>query len=269
MVGRLRCHVLPVFGERDVKTLARGELWAHLRTLAKKHPVTANRTFAAMRCLFGWLSEIDQEHLGVVTNPTAGLGRPGGAEQPRPRTYTDDEVKRVLEAVSGREEGDLVEWIFATACRDAEARGMTWDEVDESRKLWTIAARRSKNHRPRQVPLSSLALAVLERRRAKGYASDRVFPRARQSKTLRAAAVKAGMLRRVEEVWEGEALRLHDIRRTVGDRIRAEHGEASMHAALGHTDAKLTLTYGPSPRLRALAAVFEWWAGELRRVAWG
>jgi integrase len=67
----------------------------------------------------------------------------------------------------------------------------------------------------------------------------------------------------------GFSLRLHDIRRSVGDRLRQEHGEAMMHAALGHADARLTATYGPSPRLSALAAALEWWSEYVSQLSRG
>ena len=92
----------------------------------------------------------------------------------------------------------------------------------------------------------------------------------RPNKALRAAAVVAGLLRNVgtgdKPEWQGEALRLHDIRRTVGDRIKGEFGEAMMHAILGHSEARLTRTYGPTPRLKAIAEAVQWWSDELAAI---
>ena len=62
-------------------------------------------------------------------------------------------------------------WLVMAACalRPGEALKMQWSEVDLEKKLLTVAAPRMKGRKgktkPHVVPLSSLALSVLERRR--------------------------------------------------------------------------------------------------------
>lgn len=250
----LRLHVVPDFGDRPANGVARGELAAHLKRQAATHPVAANRTLALWRALYRWLLEVDQEALGVTVDPTRGLKRPGGREQPRERTYSDDEVARILAAVRG-DWGDLVRVLFHTATRAGETLKMRWADLDLNRGTWTIPSEAAKNRRARVVPLSTGAVPILRNR---DTTSPRVFPFVHASKPLRQIGEDAGL---------SGPLRLHDIRRTVADRIRAEHGEATMHGILGHADAALTRTYGPSPRLGAQREALEWWAGELARIA--
>jgi integrase len=130
--------------------------------------------------------------------------------------------------------------------------------TERVRTTWTIRAETTKRRRGRVVPLSSGAVAVLRRRDPGRHADARVFPFVHASKPLRAIGEAAGLK---------APLRLHDIRRTVGDRIRGEFGEATMHGILGHADAALTRTYGPSPRLEAQRQALEWWSGELGTIA--
>lgn len=255
MRGLVRRNVLPGFRRRNPNEVERGEVWKSLRDLANRAPVTANRAFAAWRMLYRWLHEIDQEYLGVKVDPTAGLKRPGGAEKPRDRTYSDAEIKKVLAATKGTELGDLVDLLVQTGTRDAETRAMRWEHVDLDRKLWTVPGDLTKNGKPHEVPLSSGAVAVFSRRDRTRFLDGRVFPFTRPQKAIAAASKALGF-----------DLRLHDLRRTVGDRLRQEYGEATMHAALGHADARLTATYGPSPRLRSLADALEWWSGEVARI---
>jgi integrase len=254
-LGALRLHVVPEFGDRPANSVARGELAANLKALAARHKTAANRTLALWRAMYRWLLEVEQEALGVTIDPTRGLRPPGGRERPRERTYSEDEVRRIL-AASG-DWGDLVAVLFHTATRAGETLRMRWSDLDLERATWTIPAEHTKGRRGRVVPLSTGVLAVLRRRDPSRYLDSRVFPFVHTSKPLVAIGEAAGL---------GASLRLHDIRRTVADRLRAQYGEATMHGALGHADAALTRTYGPTPRLAALAEALEWWSVELARI---
>ena len=48
-----------------------------------------------------------------------------------------------------------------TCARPGETLGMTWDEIDFERAVWSIEAGRMKMNKPHQVPLSDEALAIL------------------------------------------------------------------------------------------------------------
>ena len=56
-----------------------------------------------------------------------------------------------------------LEFTILTAGRTGEALGVTWDEIDLTAKVWTIPAERMKGGREHRVPLSSAALALLNR----------------------------------------------------------------------------------------------------------
>ncbi|HVO12916.1 MAG TPA: hypothetical protein VMX54_19400, partial [Vicinamibacteria bacterium] len=88
-VGALRRCVLGTFGDREANSITRAELRLDLKRVAGRHPVTANRLFALWRSMYRWALRADQEHLGVTADPTAGLDRPGGREEPRSVTYSD------------------------------------------------------------------------------------------------------------------------------------------------------------------------------------
>lgn len=238
----LRRRILPSLGDRDPRLVERLELRGLLDKIAEQHVVEANRTFATLRALYGWLNRARQERIGVTVNPTQGLERPG-REAPRSTTYTDADLRRFLEHGGG-----LVRFLALTGVRDGEARGLTWAEVDFDRKVWTIPPARTKNGLPHAVALSKDALALLKA----------------QQKTY---ALRPWVITRPTKHYTAIRLRPHDLRRTVGDRIRAEFGEATMHGVLGHQDATLTRTYGPSPRLEAQRDALEWWATQLRKIA--
>lgn len=55
-----------------------------------------------------------------------------------------------------------LEFLVLTAARSGEIRGATWQEIDLTRRLWTIPAERMKAGKEHRIPLSEVAIAVLE-----------------------------------------------------------------------------------------------------------
>jgi len=55
-----------------------------------------------------------------------------------------------------------LELLILTAARSGEVRGATWEEIDLNQRLWTIPAERMKASKEHRVPLSDVAMALLE-----------------------------------------------------------------------------------------------------------
>lgn len=83
---------------------------------------------------------------------------------------------RTSDAVGAR----VVEFAILTASRSLETRGAKWSEIDLEAKTWAVPPLRLKTGKkrpvPHIVPLSDQAVALLARVKAKGVASDYVFP---------------------------------------------------------------------------------------------
>jgi integrase len=56
-----------------------------------------------------------------------------------------------------------IEFVVLTATRSGDVRGAQWREIDLKQRLWTIPDNRNKSGRVHRIPLSSRALAVLNR----------------------------------------------------------------------------------------------------------
>jgi len=59
-----------------------------------------------------------------------------------------------------------LEFAILCASRSGEVRGATWEEIDLDRRLWTIPATRMKAEREHIVPLSDIAVGILQAQRA-------------------------------------------------------------------------------------------------------
>ena len=83
---------------------------------------------------------------------------PGG----RDRRLVGDELPRLLAAahVYGGEVGPLITWAIETAMRRGEIAAMRWEHLDRKDRVLLIPE--TKNGTPRQVPLSTVALGVLD-----------------------------------------------------------------------------------------------------------
>jgi integrase len=142
---RLRVHIAAIFNS----ALASGA-----RDLTRGNPADA-KLIAAMR---PGKFAVDDEHYSRIALTDAPLAISALREA---RDATDDSL--MAAAVDG--------WLVMAACalRPGEALKMQWSEVDLEKRLVTIAAPRMKGRKgktkPHAVPLSSLALEVLERRR--------------------------------------------------------------------------------------------------------
>ena len=96
-------------------------------------------------------------------------------------------LREAQERATGLRGAELDAWLFMIACalRPSEALHARWGETNLDKKLLVIGPERTKSGREHRVPLSSLALEILERR-------DRVRVRTGDEKVDAAAAVFAG-----------------------------------------------------------------------------
>jgi integrase len=161
--GVFKRHVLPHWRDRLIKSISRRDVHALLdRVIADGSPVAGNRTYSAIRTLFGWALSRDI----VETLPTAGVPRPA-EERSRDRVLTDAELKAVWHAAAaiGFPFGPLVQLLVLTAARRNEIANLRWSEIVEilpDRAVIVLPAERTKNGVRHEIPLSAPALAILK-----------------------------------------------------------------------------------------------------------
>jgi integrase len=93
-----------------------------------------------------------------------------------------------------------LEFLILTAARTGEIIGARWSEIDLLDKTWTVPADRMKARREHRVPLSALALAILQEMQAARLGDDEnayVFPGPKRGKPLSNMAFLM-LLRRME-----------------------------------------------------------------------
>lgn len=199
----------------------RPDVAGRLATIARENgPVAANRARAALSALFSWAIG---EGLTDV-NPVIGTNKPVD-EISRDRVLSDEELSLIWKHAGEGEYGSIIRVLVLTGQRREEVGGMLWRELHLDTKTWSIEAGRTKNGLPHDVPLSPLAVSVLEgiNRREKrdlvfgaGEGAFQGWSNAKAALDLRIAGAIA-QLHGDEQKFN--AWRLHDIRRTVATRM--------------------------------------------------
>jgi integrase len=155
-------EINPVIGERDARTVTKRDISDLLDAIAERgSPITANRVFATLRRFFGWLVE---KHV-LTESPCSGVRRPVD-ETPRERVLTDEELQVIWKATSAFDYpfGPLWRVLLLTGQRREEVAGMEWSELSLTGNWpeWKLPGDRTKNKRPHAVPLSPLAVSMID-----------------------------------------------------------------------------------------------------------
>src|SRR5262249_44408771 len=90
------------------------------------------------------------------------LGTKGQAERPeRDRVLDNDELKALWNACGDDDYGRIIKLLMLTGCRKTEIGDLKWSEIDIGKATITLPAERTKNGREHVVPLSALALDII------------------------------------------------------------------------------------------------------------
>lgn len=229
---------------------------------AARPTVAGNRDLALLRAMFNWAvlgGLIPSTPFKVGTVNAVKQAR----EQARTRRLQAGEAERLLLA-SNDGLHDLIVAAIETGCRRGELLSMQWEQVRGDYLF--LPAGKTKSHKPRRVPISSVLAAVLAGRRNDPAGepmkpSDYVFGdavgrRRRSIKTawgaivLRANGhtptyVKKGTLApESRALLRGINLHFHDLRREAASRwMDKGRSLATIQRWLGHANISQTSTY--------------------------
>jgi integrase len=191
-----------------------------------------------------WLSE----------HPMRGVERPDESDS-RTRVMTDDEITRLIFACGYdydiKPESDLAmigaALLFAleTAIRQGEIVQLEWQHLHLGRRVMHLPGKITKNRHPRDVPLSTEAMRLIEQMR--GLDDRLIFPIPRNSFSTRFSRVVKRCL--IED------LHFHDSRRTALTRMVAKGINVMDLAKIsGHRDLRILQNTYYTPEMGDLAA---------------
>jgi integrase len=157
---KLHTNILPVIGDMSLAALHRRDIHRVLDPIKERgSPAMAMKVFTDVRAMLNWA--VERGYLDH--NPCAGM-REGGASKPRERFLNEEEIALLWPAFSSFKPD--VAWALkmalVTGQRIGEVAGMTVEELDLEKALWTLPAERSKNAHSHTVPLSDMALKLIQ-----------------------------------------------------------------------------------------------------------
>jgi integrase len=233
----LTTYACPVVGDLSVQVITRADIIRVLEPIWITRAETARRVRGRIESIFDWC--IARGERTVNENPASrGPLIRGLPRQPRSRGHHEalpySQIGPFMLDLRGREgmAALALEFAILTAARTGEVLGAKWTEIDIDRAVWTVSAERMKGRREHRVPLSRVALAVLERARQAGQGSEFVFPNTGRGQPLSNMA----MLKMMERMGRPE-LTTHGFRSTFRDWAAEQTAFPSevAEAALAHT----------------------------------
>lgn len=223
---KLDRDIFLAIGDMQIDAIDRADVRNLMRDKAKTAPVAANRILTLVRSILNFA--VDEGY--IDRNVAERIDRE--PETSRDRVLTKAEIRAfwgVLDDESLHMDPatrTALKFLLVTGQRRGEVAGATWAEFDFERDEWHIPATRTKNGLPHIVPLSPLALDLLDdmaewtggahRKTGTPHATtDAVFPGA-AGESLTGYSVSQAMHRALPKMnLEGGRATPHDLRRTM------------------------------------------------------
>ncbi len=276
-------HVVPLWGSRPISEIRRADINELLRGLRKDSPIQANRILAYVKKFFGWC--VDQGLLEA--SPAAAVKKPT-KENKRDRVLSDSEIRAIWQACGELGPfGGAFRFMLATAQRRSEVGGATWSEIDRTQRLWAIPRERTKGDRAHEVPLSDLALSIIDER---SKLNEFVFSTGRGARATGGATPISGWgktkaaldrlaLEKLREIATERGddapttfadWRLHDLRRSCATNL-AKLGvdRIVISKLLNHAEGGVTGIYDRHSRDAEKRTAMERWGQKLQEIVDG
>jgi integrase len=279
----LNLHILPKWKNRQIDDIRRAdviELVEDLVTAGK--PVLANRVQSLISSIFSFALDADV----LSANPCARL-RKRGEETAGTRILSDAEIRlfwrRSLLSPVSRGTGLAMRLQLLTGARPSEAAEIDLRELrvldNADSASWIIPGARTKNKREHLIPLSPMALAVVQSGLEIVDEGDEfLFPSPiKRTAPIDGHALAVAMRRMSEsdkltgagsKTWKADPPTPHDLRRTFATRL-AELGVAKedRDACLNHTPTDVgSKHYDLYERAKEKRVAMQIWAKSLGEI---
>ncbi|MDX0531501.1 tyrosine-type recombinase/integrase [Sinorhizobium medicae] len=219
--------VKPKFGEMPVADITRREIM----DFVSKQTRTAKSTGRHCRNLLRQLLAYGVHKELIDHNPAHGIAVVNS--EPRERLLSDAEIRSIWESCArpGRVEGltmteDMglaLRMALVTLQRGSEVVGMRWEEINREARIWIVPAARMKGKRAHLVPLSDLAMSLIEEADELIGGKEYVFQSPRNGEQFaidRRAFTRA--MKRVVTALKIPRATPHDFRRTGATNLTSE-----------------------------------------------
>ncbi len=148
--------------ERPISAITKAEVNEILDAAVEAGtPIKANRMLSYLSAMMNWAASKD-----IIQIPPTMHVRAPHSEKSRDRSLSETEIKILWQVLNGEPIfGGLMKFLLLTGQRREEVAQMRWSELDldSDQPMWEIPRERVKMDRPHRVPLSPLAVDILNR----------------------------------------------------------------------------------------------------------
>jgi integrase len=260
----LSTYASPVFGSLPVQAVDVGLVTRALEPIWQTKPETASRLRGRIEQILDWATVRGYRQ---GDNPARWRGhldkllpaRSKIREVEHHAALPYDEIADFLAALRSQEgiAARALEFLILTAARTGEVIEARWDEIDLDEKIWVVPAARMKAGREHRVPLSPMAVAIVEQMK-ECRESEFAFPGGKRGKPLSNMA----MLKALGRMGRHD-LTAHGFRSTFRDWAaeRTNFPREVAEAALAHTIGdKVEAAYRRGDLFRKRRQLMEAWA---------
>ncbi len=239
----LHKDIVSRWGRRKAKNIQRRDIVILLDELVDRGaPIQANRTLAVTRKMFNFA--VGRSILEA--SPCVSIDAPS-KENRRDRALSEDEILKFWDRLDHAKMAEgtklALRLQLVTAQRKGEIAGAEWTDFDLSRGWWTIPAEKAKNNVLHRVPLSPLALNLLQEIKEHSGESRWLFPGARGDGHITEPAIDHA-LRNNFDVFEMDHFVPHDLRRTAASQMTGSGvSRLTVSKILNHVDGGVTAVY--------------------------
>jgi integrase len=280
----LEKDVLPEWGRRKVRDITRRDVKDLLRKVLDRGGIMANRTLALIRKMFNYAAD---ELEIIPVSPCLKIRAPAPENQ-RDRVLTAEEIRGVWHGLDDEGMNAVNPFIklalkleLVTAQRKGECCAAAWEEIDLEEGWWTIPAEKTmlrenhgvedglaKNKLPHRVPLTALAIKILQAAKVLSGDSPWVFPSPRTNRPITPPAVNHAMRLRLNSL--GITFVPHDLRRTAASHMTGMGiPRLVVSKILNHMERGITAVYDRHSYDREKRQALEAWGLKLKALIEG
>jgi integrase len=271
-------NVLGDLGDRPAHEIRKREFIELLEAVARTGkkgngaPIAANRTLAVLKTMYKWANQVD---VLESYDPVRDIPKIA-PENRRDRVLSVEEICKVW-AVFGDSKklrgcnGPMFKMRLITAQRGGEIEHMRWQDLDLEGGWWNIPKEFTKPNRAHRVPLSPMALAIIQaqprtwaKKGEEPSPCEWVFPNPKTGKPIMNPQKAADQV--VTE--SGVSFVLHDLRRTASTYM-VELGIPELHVerVLNHAEKGVTnQVYNRHKYDKEKRQALERWAARLGEI---
>jgi len=267
-------ELVPKLGKYPIKDISRKQIINLLDNKAygkSPAPVMANRIRARLSKIYSFAIDRGLAEANPVSNVSKYKKTKDGGkvEKKRNRHYDPDEIQELWKYFDNWNEptGSVLKMLLITGQRKTETMNMRWDNIREG--VWTIPAELAKNSEQHLVPLSDMALHIIEELRPMTGESDYVFcsPQGDNEPIKWLTRVR----KHIQDNSDVPDFRPHDLRRTVATYMaklgvdRTVLGKILNHKGLAGDD-QVTAIYDRHGYMEEKRDALSRWGDRLQQI---